>query len=294
MSYVISEYENPRTGVKEVHKYYNANYGAPGQRREARSKPTYNAQKRQNAWNKQEKVRRYIQSNFGPYDYHYTMTFKKELRPESDEELKRIKKSFLEAMREAYRKEGWEFKWLMVIERGKRGAIHWHMIVNNCHNDHTDTAKLIAMYWKRGRPYGVPLDEDTDSYGNLAKYLLKDQEKEINDYRLRDVRYYRSKNLIVPEEKKRVVKEASSWRRIPRAPEGYYVAQVLNGRNRFTGLPYQRYILKPAPKPKGFEMEIIDPATWWNLEPDDEMYTDEKRKEETDAGGSIRRNQYEL
>lgn len=284
MSYTKSIYENQKLGEMEIHKYYPLNYGAPGMQRGKRASPTPNAVKRQNAWKKKEELRRLIQLNFNPGDPHMTLTFKKELRPKP-EDVPKIRDRLIRRIKREYKKQGWSLKWICVCETGSRGAVHFHLILNGCHNNGTDTTQILNNAWDMGNLYIVPLYKDTSSYGTLAGYLTKEAVKKINDYRLADVRYSRSRNLIKPVEKKETVKEAVSWTKKPKAPKGWYVVQVLNGLNRYTGLPYQRYTIRKGKPPKGFEPLYINPETWWNLEPYDEAYTDEKRKEETDAGG---------
>lgn len=173
-----------------------------------------------------------------------TLTCRKEERPSPEEAVKVIR-DFRDKLREAYKKQGWELKYVITPETGERGAVHWNVIVNNMHNEETSTAKIIRMLWARGRPHFTPMDGSGD-YKKLAEYIIKESGKRMEQGKtIEKLSYMASRNLkrpVVQEEKIR----ASRWSRKPRAPEGWYLVEesLVNGFNKFTGLPYQYYTIR--------------------------------------------------
>lgn len=105
-----------------------------------------------------------------------------------------------------------------------------------------------AGFVKPGRPlYG------NNDYMPLAKYLLTGTEgkAEHSEYGFEDIddcyhqkcgrRYTPSKNLVRPEPQVEWI-EAASWRRNPKPPKGYTLAELYNGEDIW-GFPYQIYRL---------------------------------------------------
>ena len=154
---------------QEIEKHYDLRYGAPGMPREKKKKKTPEEMAAQNRWRKCRELRRIIELNFGEGDWHVTLTCSKENRPEREEAPKVIR-TFRDKLRKAYKKNGWELKYIITCETGERGAVHWHMIVNDMHSEKESTAKLIRRLWDRGRPYFSALDDSGD-YKKLAEYI---------------------------------------------------------------------------------------------------------------------------
>lgn len=229
---------------KEICKYYPGRYGAPGMPREKKRKKTPEEIAKQNLWIRMRDLRRLIELNFTEGDWHVVLTCRKEERP-GKEEAPQIIRGFRDMLRDAYKKEEWQLKYIITCETGSRGAVHWHMVVNNMHNDRTSTAKMIKSLWKRGRPYFSPLDAGGD-YKTLAEYIVKETTKRVEqENTLEKLSYMPSRNLIRPEVKKKEIR-ANRWRKEPVAPEGYYVVpdSIVNGINKFTGFPYQHYTIR--------------------------------------------------
>lgn len=236
---------------KYITKHYHGNYGAPGQKREPKRKRTPEEMAKQNLWQKVRYLTWLIELNFNPGDWHVTLTCKKELRP-GKEEAPRVIRKFRDKLRKAYKKQGWELKYIITCETGERGAVHWHMIVNECRNERTSTATLIRQLWCRGRPYFSPLD-DTGDYGQLAAYIVKETKDRIeNEETIETLSYMPSRNLLRPVVRKKPV-DADKWVKKPKAPEGWVVIEesVVNGKNKFTGLPYQYYTIRKLKKGAG-------------------------------------------
>lgn len=231
----------------EIEKHYPARYGAPGCQREKRRRRTPEEVAKQNHWRRCRDLRRQIELNFRGGDWHATLTCKKELRP-SKEEAREVIRKFITALRKEYKKRGWTLKYIYSMEIGERGAVHWHMIINNMHSEEMTTAALIKKHWLRGRPYFSPLDQEGD-YKQLADYMVKEAKKRIDDGSSTEkLSYTPSRNLIKPTIKEEKIR-ASTWRKEPKAPEGYYVIpdSIYNGINPFTGWPYQYYTIAKSP-----------------------------------------------
>lgn len=227
----------------EVEKHYSARYGAPGMPRNKKRKPTPEEMARQNCWRKRRELRRLIELNFHVGDFHAVLTCRKDCRPDVKDAPKVIRR-FRDRMAKAYKKQGWIFKYIITCETGSRGAVHWHMIINNMHNENTDTAKLIQKLWTRGRPRMVPLD-DTGDYSKLADYIVKETDRRIQEgSTIEKLSYMRSRNLKKPVIRTEKVK-SNRWRANPHVPEGWHLVPgtLYNGINKFTGLPYQYYTI---------------------------------------------------
>lgn len=228
----------------EVEKHYDLRYGAPGMPREKRNKKTPEEMAKQNLWRKQRDLRRLIELNFGPGDWHVVLTCKKDERP-SKEEAPKVIREFWSKLRTACRRKGWELKVIITCETGERGAVHWHMIVNDVHDGTESMAALIRKLWIRGRPYFSPMDDSGD-YKTLAEYIVKETADRIkNEETVEKLSYMCSRNLQRPVVKPEKV-EAKSWRKEPKPPEGWELVKgsLVNGLNKFNGLPYQYYTLR--------------------------------------------------
>ena len=234
----------------EVEKYYPGRYGAPGMPREEKRKKTPEEMAKQNFWKKCQYLRRTMELNFKGGDLHVTLTCQTEKRP-TVEEAPKVIRDFRDKMARAYKKQGWEFKYIITCETGQRGAVHWHMICNNMQSAKIGTWDMIRKNWSRGRPYLVPLDDDRE-YGRLAEYIVKEHKRKTEQGEtMEKLSYMCSRNLIRPVEKKEKV-DARGWRTVPKAPEGYYLVEetLINEINKFTGLPYQKYTLRRLQAPQ--------------------------------------------
>lgn len=224
--------------VKEIQKYYPANYGAPGCPREKKRKKTPEEIKKQNETNKIRKVQRLILANFTEGDIHLNLTYKKELRPETLEEAAAQRAKFLRDLKRAYRRAGPDLKYIGVTEIGSKGAVHHHIIINN--PDGLNATKLIQRIWPYGQQYQSPLYDDGE-YEQLASYLMKDEGKE----EITGTSYTSSRNLVRPEPKREKI-FSKQWRDPPKIPKGWEMIRetLFSGTNPVTGYPYQRYMIR--------------------------------------------------
>lgn len=228
----------------EIEKHYSGRYGAPGMPREKKRKKTPEEIARQNYWRKCRELRRTLELNFGSGDWHVTLTCRKEDRPAKEDAGKLIR-YFRNKLRKSYKAQHWELKYIITCEIGERGAVHWHMIVNNMHNSYTSTAKMIRELWEWGRVYFSPLD-DSGEYGQLAEYIVKWSAKRMeNEETVEKLSYIPSRNLIRPKVQRERIR-AGCWKNPPSIPKGWYLVPdtLVNGINKFTGLPYQHYTIR--------------------------------------------------
>lgn len=233
----------------EIEKHYSGKFGAPGLPREEKKKKTPEEMAKQNYWRRCRELRRIMELNFSEGDYHTILTCRKDERPDKEEAVKLIR-TFRDKLRKEYKKQGWELKYIITCETGERGAVHWHMIVNNMHNTNTDTAKLIRKLWTLGRPYFSPMD-DTGDYKKLAEYMIKESTKRMeNEETIEKLSYMCSRNLKRPVVKEEEIR-AERWSKIPKVPKGWKLVEesLINGINKFTGWPYQHYTIVRKEEP---------------------------------------------
>ena len=237
MAYVKKIYDLGK--VIQVEKYYPANYGAPGKPRQKKQQRTPEDIERQNRTNREKKIQRLILANFKEGDWHLILTYKKELRPEGTEEAKAQIQKFLKDMRREFKKAGYDFKYIYVTEKGKRGAWHHHLIIEDISDQNMQTTKLVQKYWPHGHPQFYPLYED-GNFEDLAEYIVKKETKEEKG----GCTYSRSRNLIIPEPKREIIHH-KRWRTEPKPPAGWEIKKgsLINGINPVTGYPFQHYDL---------------------------------------------------
>lgn len=222
----------------DVEKYHSGRYGAPGEKRKSKKKATAEDIKKQNYEQAKRNLKRLINANFSAGDFHCTLTYKKENRPDQ-EEARRELANFLRRVGRAYKKTGNEFKYIVVTEYESK-SIHHHIILNNI----PGATDLINKNWKVGRVHFTPLDYEGD-YKNLAEYLLKETEKTFRESdSANKKRYTRSRNLLIPEPEKKLIK-ASTFRKKPQPIKGYYIdpESFHEGINPVTGYLYQTYTM---------------------------------------------------
>jgi len=221
----------------EVKKYFSTNYGKQTSARGIRKEHTPEEQQKVNEQYALQKLRWLINTNFGENDIHLVVTYKKELRPDVEKAMVQ-RRNMLRRFKRVYESQGKEFKYIIVTEY-KNKAIHHHMIIN-----HIDVA-LLQDKWKFGKLRPTYLD-DTGDYSKLADYLIKETKDIFSDNENSiKKRWSASKNLKPPKIKKQVIK-ANMWNDTPKAIKGYYIDKdsIYNGQHKFTGHPYQTYVMK--------------------------------------------------
>lgn len=230
--YVRVKYET-RNGTV-VYEYHSARYGAPGQKREKKAKPTPEQMKKINRIMKERRCRLRLMEHFDVNDYFVTLTYKKENRPRDMTAAKEDFGKFIRKVRKKFKKAGYELKWIRNIECGTKGAWHVHLVINRI----PDADLIIKGEWQHGKVM-YQLMYEKGGFADLAAYLTKTEE---TDPRLRESSYSTSRNLPLPEPKKKVIKW-KSFRKI-RIPKGYYLDKksCYEGINIF-GYQYRSYTM---------------------------------------------------
>lgn len=223
----------------DVERVYSGRYGRAAERGE-KKKLTPEAVSRNNERVAVKKLKRLLNANFGPEDFHITLTYCPEERPDK-EGAHKCMKSFLGKMKRRYGKRGTEIKYIAVTEyKGKN--IHHHIVMNGYLGEGENTITLVRECWKCGRARFVPLEENGE-YIRLAEYLVKETR---NSFREKNgpgkQRYTRSRNLIVPKEEVKVM-QAKAWKSEPKPPKGYYIDKetFFDGYSEVTGKRMQYY-----------------------------------------------------
>lgn len=227
--------------VMQVKNFYPGNYGAPGKKRAEKRKRTPEEMKRQNEKNRWRRLQRIILANFKAGDWHLILKYKKGTAPEDYKEAVVQRRRFVGKMRDSFRRAGIPFKWIAVTERGKKGQVlHHHLIIEDIADGAASTVQLVKKYWTHGNAFFVSLYEDGE-YEKLAEYIVKAETKEECGW----CTYCRSRNLIIPQPKRKVMKRRI-WKKEPPAKKGWYVVKdsIVNGINPFTERPYQYYTMR--------------------------------------------------
>lgn len=242
MAYIDKRYY--LKNVIEVEEYHTARYGAPGEKRGKKKKPTPEQIERQNQYNKEKVARRKLREHFEVNDYFTCLTYEREARPPDMQTAVKQFASFIRKLRTAYRKRGHELKWIRNIEVGTKGAWHIHLIVNRI----PDTDVLLASFWQHGKVYNELMYQKGD-FRELAAYITKTPK---TDKRLKESNYSTSKNLPLPEPVKKIRLRWRTWGKV-RIPRGYYLEpdSLVEGENPKTGYHYRHYTLIRLDRTKG-------------------------------------------
>ena len=235
--------------------YYAGNYGAKGEKRSERQKPTPLEIKKNNNWNKVKYYRRLMQLNFYPGDLWTCLKYKAGTRKDINL-VKSDLRSFFSHLRKAYKKAGYPLMFIYKLEIGKRGGLHCHLVVNRI----PDCDLLMRNAWKKATEDAGSIDyqtiEEYGGYAGLSEYICKEPDEEIQgqisflipEDRKKVYSISSSRNLKRPEP---IRKKYSHWtlKKILtgesqiKPTEGFYIDQdtVKKGVNRFTGMSYLYY-----------------------------------------------------
>lgn len=251
MGYVENDYISNNHIEHEY--YYAGNFGAKGEKRAKKEKPTPLQIKKNNHWNLVKRTKRLLQYNFFPTDKLLTLKYRAGTRKDIDS-LKKDVSRFLRVMKTQYRKRGKEFMFIYRLEIGKLGGLHVHLVCNRI----PDFDLIAREAWKRASEDTGAIDsEDLEAYGGfkgLAEYICKDPDEEIQG----------QLSFLLPQEQKKLYsvsssrnlkrpepirKERKHWtmRKIltegPKPTPGYVIDQdsIRQGINPFTGYSYFSY-----------------------------------------------------
>lgn len=230
------------------HQYsYKGFYGAKGERRAPRKEKSSEATRRYNQLLKERRMMRLIEDNFEYGDYWLTLKYKAGTRKAPNEVKEDIKK-FLRKVRQIYKAAGFEFRFIYRIEIGKRGGIHFHLIMNRGPNK----TKEVNEAWRRIAQGNVEFEYlwDRTEYEALAKYIVKeipeDGQLSFIDEEKTFTKYSTSRNLARPDPQ---VKRYSrhTMRKIfvsdLKPAPGFAIDKnsIRKGINQYTGMAYLYY-----------------------------------------------------
>ena len=170
-----------------------------------------------------KKCGRMINANFKAGDIFLTLTYRERV---GIEDALRLFRNFIGRLKRLRKRKGLDaLKYIYVIETGKKGREHLHMIIN----DMDVTLKELTELWGLGRVMISRLEPGGD-YTGLAFYITKENYKEYGR------RWNGSRNLEKPKE---TVTEVVKSRRL-RVPKNYRVVEEINYYSDMTG--FTRYM----------------------------------------------------
>ena len=239
---------------------YYGNYGAKGEKRAKRDKPTPEQMEYTNRKNRSRNIRYLIKANFTTQDLFVTLTYRQGTRKGLDEAAKDVR-GLIRKLRPKYKKLGIPLKYIYTCEIGERGGIHTHLIINDCGN----TMRLISELWTRGHPNYKNL-YDEGNYEQLADYMAKVPGSKEGTTKAQQCRkkpeyvYSHSRILekVEPEVhvySRRTVKAiqeaieqgATTHEQSKYITEGYYIDRdsIRSGVNPYTGISYLEFTEVP-------------------------------------------------
>ena len=197
-----------------VVKCFASRYGSKGQILHITDSNNKTSEKQQ-AVNDRNAMMRYsvlANANFKEGDYYATYTFKRGLLPATIGECEEIWKKYRRKLRDFYKKQGKELRYLFVFEYdGVRP--HFHLLFNNDDINLKDLPK-----WEYGNPDIKLLDNR--EYHTIGEYFVKvcyEDEESPQKGKIGS-----SRNLYRPEPKITVLR-SSNWSKTPKARAGYYI-----------------------------------------------------------------------
>lgn len=174
---------------------YKGMYGAKGEKRAPRKNKSSETTKKYNQLNKARKMMRLIEDNFEYGDYWLTLKYKAGTK-KMPKEVKDDIRKFLRKVRILYKKLGYDLRFIYRVEIGKRGGIHFHMIMNRGPDQTAEVNKI----WRDLANGNVEFEYlwDRNEYEALAKYITKELPEEVNQL------------SFLPQEEKTFTKYSSS------------------------------------------------------------------------------------
>lgn len=258
--YIITEWKVPNERVIYTQKSISGRYGKKDPTR-IREKVSEDKVKK---WqDKRAALMCYLllEANFNPGDYFMRLSYPPKTK-KSSKEVREDIKAFKKKLRRLYKKAGKELKMIFSVGRGKRGAIHLHIVANAGISSRAIEEAWQSVVGTETCPYPscntTHLDRSCN-WPKLADYLIKNGlETFRSDDPIYRMRYVATRNLIKPEKTIRMV-EANNWLEKPRAKKGYRVDyERLYAGYGITGFPFQSY----AQVKLGIEDDLRTSAKW--------------------------------
>lgn len=226
---------------------YNYISGRIGKRdkNRKREKPTEEKVKKWQDKRAEEMCIGLLFSNFRPGDLFMTLSYPPKIWKTS-EEVREDVNAFRKELRKLYKKSGRELKYILSVGRGKRGRIHFHIILS-----HIDPAAVEEIWQDVAGTDACPYPSCNTKHlvrnydwVKLAGYMIKNG---LETFRSNDPiynrRYITSRNLKKPVIKREII-NAAHWRKEPKSIKGYRLdkSSIWNGEG-LTGFPYQSYTM---------------------------------------------------
>ena len=213
----------------EVHEYHSARYGAPGQKRKKKEKPTPEEMKRTNLRKREQRIRHKLRMNFAENDYWIRLSYKKDERPPNLKAAEKLVANFRRKLKRRYEKAGVPFKWIQKTEEGTRGAIHHHMVLPRI----PDLDLILKELWPGGLNIG--LTYQSGDFAKLAEYIAKEEGKVS--------KVSSSRNLKKPKVKKQKLL-GRTFEKTPKKRKNYELDKdsIVEGVNPW-GYPYRIYTM---------------------------------------------------
>lgn len=134
------------------------------------------------------KVRRFANANFSNFSKFVTLTF-----ADNVTNLKDANSEFERFMKRFKRYIGYSPQYIAVVEFQKRGAVHFHMLMNCPYIENSDLARI----WGKGYVKINAIDNVDNIGAYITKYMTKDN---LDDRLIGQKSYFMSRNLKQPEE----------------------------------------------------------------------------------------------
>lgn len=227
-------------------------YGARGEKRSPRVKPTPSQIKKQNQRKREKNAQRILKANFSKGDLWCTLLYPKGTRKPINEVKDDVRK-FLRRLRAKYKARDDDLKFMYRIEIGSRGGVHVHMVCNQTRGE-PPIDMIIQDLWISGRVHFERFAGSEEDYIRLANYIVKEPtEEQVEKLRklypdsYKDlVHYSSSRNLVRPVAERKTYLKRTVKRLVengPIATSGYYIDHnsVYSGINPFTGTSYLYY-----------------------------------------------------
>lgn len=213
---------------------------------------TPRAMEKYNNTRRSEKIQLLILNNFEK-GYHITLDYPKGGRPETYAEAENNLVKALHKISRRLKKQGKEFKYLAVTERGKRAAaLHHHLIIEH----DPEVLHEIMSIW--GQHVHIAVMYEEGAYKKLSEYFVKIETKE--EATKGRSKYHRSRNLKEPAERVGLIQGKLTDR--PFIPKGYELVEqsFRAGHNEVIGVRWQKYLLRrigsEAAEPKREQKEV--------------------------------------
>lgn len=240
------EYRLRGGDILEIREFHDGRYGAPGQKREKKKKPTEEQMRQANDREKTRRCQLRLLTYFHAGDCLATLTYFPCNRPKNMKEALRDFQKTRRKLQREYEKREYELFWIRNIERGTRGAWHIHIVLNEI----GDTVSILQRIWGKGGVWSCMIKNSqyySEDFYQLASYLTKSEHRiehkengEVAKPKLKETSYSTSRNMPLPESK---VQKLVRWKEEVKPRKNYYIAEVYEGINPVTGYKYRHYTM---------------------------------------------------